>query len=70
MTRPTKLSILAAVIMAAYMAIIWWAILPEQVEIQPVKHHGADAITVKWNGEVTAWKWDGKRYRVMWKRGV
>ena len=32
------------------------------------RYHGADVITVGWDGEMTALAWDGDRYRVMWKR--
>ena len=50
----------------------WWLIQPDP-EMAPVmidspQYHGADAITVKWNGETTAWKWEGRKYRAMWVR--
>lgn len=30
------------------------------------KYHGADAFTVTWDGTITALKWDGKKYKIMW----
>jgi hypothetical protein len=42
-----------AIIFALAYLLVWWLLQPAP----------------GWNGELTAYRWAGKGYRVMWKRG-
>jgi len=72
MNRDLKTLLIFAAILLIWI-LIWnllWS-LPDPERIRPIdtpRYHGADAITVGWDGEVTAYKWTGKGYRVMWTR--
>lgn len=51
----------------------YWVLQPAPVkEIynrnEDPRYHGADALAIGWKGEITAYKWDGKKYVIMWKR--
>ena len=54
--------------------LIWLLIVAPELYHEPYNreydpaYHGADALTVGWKGEITAYRWDGKGYRVMWRR--
>jgi len=72
MTR--KIALMLPVVVA-YAFCLWLMVgTAEPAVIDPIRmlsprYHGADALTVGWKGEITAYKWTGKTYRVMWVRG-
>ena len=69
MSNKTRALIVGLLFIVAYW-LIWWAMQPEPVRVRPVnRYHGADAITTGWNGELTAYRWQGGKYRIMWVRG-
>lgn len=66
---------LLALILGVLFLVAYWLILSWMApvnEIHPREHnpkyHGADMLHIGWKGEVTALRWEGKRYRVMWRR--
>ena len=67
---PRTLALVLGLLFLGACWLILSAMVPE--EIHPKEHdpryHGADALTVGWKGEITAYRWDGKGYRVMWRR--
>ncbi len=71
MTNKTLAILGAALVLAVYIW-LYWLIVQKPVESMTVdpKYHGADAILTEWDGKVTAMKWTGKTYRVMWRRGT
>lgn len=33
-----------------------------------LRYHGADAMTIAWDGTTTAYKWRDNQYQIMWVR--
>jgi len=64
---PTK-ALLILIFIVAYCLLLRWLWQPDySVGIDP-RHYGADALTVAWSGEVTAYKWRDGKYELMWRR--
>jgi hypothetical protein len=72
MTRP--LTIICILTAAALCLLIgfWWLPLiahePHDRTGYGPTYHGADLITVGWQGELVAYKWQDGKYETMWGR--
>jgi hypothetical protein len=69
MPRLLRIALVSLLFIVSYL-FVWCLLIPshDPVSVESPRVHGVDVITEGWNGELTAYKWNGKRYVFVWRR--